>query len=94
MTKRSALHLRLNNIYSPRHDSGIWNAGERNYDATKRECRGVLKALKKVRNQLYRVHFVLESDAGGMEEEIDDLIDAHIWHYIWESVLDPRSGLD
>ncbi len=32
-----------------RHERGIWSSTEKKYDATKRECRGVLKALKKVR---------------------------------------------
>ena len=46
-----------------RYESGIWSSAEKKYDATKRECRGVLKALKKVRYWLYGVRFVLESDA-------------------------------
>ena len=46
-----------------RYESGLWNRAEKNYDATKRECRGVLKALRKVRYWLYRVHFVLETNA-------------------------------
>lgn len=46
-----------------RYESGMWNDAERNYDATKRECRGVLKALKKVRYWLFGVHFILEIDA-------------------------------
>jgi hypothetical protein len=31
-----------------RYESGLWNKAKQNYDATKRECRGVLKALRKV----------------------------------------------
>ena len=46
-----------------RYESGLWNPAEQQYDATKRECRGALKALKKVRNYLYGIHFVLETDA-------------------------------
>ena len=46
-----------------RYESGLWNPAEQQYDATKRECRGVLKALKKVRNYLYGIHFILETDA-------------------------------
>ena len=46
-----------------RYESGLWNAAEQQYDATKRECRGILKALKKVRNYLYGIHFTLETDA-------------------------------
>ena len=46
-----------------RYDSGLWNKAERGYDATKRECRGVLKAFRKLRHWLYGVHFVLETNA-------------------------------
>ena len=45
-----------------RYESGIWNKAERNYDATKRECRGVLKCLQRLRYWLYGVHFILETD--------------------------------
>ena len=31
------------------YESGIWSCAEKKYCATQRECRGVLKALKKVR---------------------------------------------
>ncbi len=31
-----------------RYKSGIWSDAEKRHDATKRECQGVLKALKKV----------------------------------------------
>ena len=46
-----------------RFESGAWNNAESQYDATKRECRGVLCALKKLRCHLYGIHFVLETDA-------------------------------
>ncbi len=36
-----------------RYESRIWSSAEKKYDATKRECRGVLKALKKVKYWLY-----------------------------------------
>lgn len=45
------------------YESVIWSSAEKNYDATKRECRGVLKAFKKVRYWLYGVRFILETDA-------------------------------
>ena len=46
-----------------RYESGLWNEAERKYDAGKRECRGLLKMLKKVRHYLYGVRFVIETDA-------------------------------
>ena len=44
---------------------------EQRYDATKRECRGVLKALKKTRHWLYVVHFVLETDANVLVAQLN-----------------------
>lgn len=32
-----------------RYESGAWSKQEQNYDATKRECTDILKALKKVK---------------------------------------------
>lgn len=46
-----------------RYESGLWKNAEKKSDATRRACRAVLKALRKVRYWLYRVHFVLETDA-------------------------------
>ncbi len=54
-----------------RYESGLWNKAEAGYDATKRECRGVLKALKKVRNYLYGVHFILETDANVLVAQLN-----------------------
>ena len=46
-----------------RYESGIWSNAEENYDATKWEYRGRLKVLKKVWYWLYRMRFILETDA-------------------------------
>ena len=54
-----------------RFESGVWNDAERNYDATKRECRAVLKALKKLRSYLYGVRFVLETDANVLVAQLN-----------------------
>lgn len=54
-----------------RYESGMWNHAEQNYDATKRECRGVLKALKKVRYWLYGIQFVLETDANVLVAQLN-----------------------
>jgi RNase H-like domain found in reverse transcriptase len=49
--------------HSLRYESGVWSESERKYDAGKRECRGLMKILKKFRNYLYGVRFVIEIDA-------------------------------
>jgi hypothetical protein len=46
-----------------RYKSGMWSDIEQRYDTTKRECRGVLKALKRTKTWLYGVSFILEVDA-------------------------------
>ena len=45
------------------YESGVWSPTECKYDARKRECRGLLKALKKVWFWLYSIHFTIEIDA-------------------------------
>ena len=54
---------KLGRRHPARYESGLWNDAEARYDAGKRECRGVLKMLKKVRHYLYGVRFVIETDA-------------------------------
>jgi hypothetical protein len=54
-----------------RYESGLWSLVEQNYDATKRECRGVLKCLHKLRFWLYGVHFILETDANVLVAQLN-----------------------
>ena len=54
-----------------RFESGLWNHAEQQYDATKRECRGVLKCLQKLRFWLYGVHFILETDANTLVAQLN-----------------------
>lgn len=54
-----------------RYKSGLWNNQEQKYDAGKRECRGLLKALKKVCCWLYGIHFVIELDANMLVAQLN-----------------------
>lgn len=54
-----------------RYESGLWSVTEQGYDALKRECRGLLKALKKFRWWLYGIHFVLETDANTLVAQLN-----------------------
>ena len=49
--------------YPVRYESGLWSEPEKKYDAGKRECRALLRALKKLKVWLYRVKFTVEIDA-------------------------------
>ena len=76
-----------------RYESGIWSSAENKYDATKRECRGVLKALKKVRYWLYWVRFILETDASVLVAQLNrsgtDLPEALVSRWIaWIQFFD------
>ena len=46
-----------------RYESGVWSEPEKKYDAGKRECRALLRALKKLKVWLYGVKFTVEIDA-------------------------------
>jgi hypothetical protein len=46
-----------------RYQSGLWNNREKRFDAGKRECRGLRKALKKFRNNINVFRFLVETDA-------------------------------
>jgi len=54
-----------------RYESGLWSEVEKGYDAGKRECRGVLKMLKKCRRYLYGVQFVLEIDVNTLIAQLN-----------------------
>jgi hypothetical protein len=54
-----------------RYESGLWNNAEEKYDATKRECRGLLKSLKKLRGYLYGVQFKVEIDANTLVAQLN-----------------------
>ena len=55
--------LKTKRVRPLRYKSRVWSLAEQNYNATKRECRGVLKILKKLYVWITRVHFVLETNA-------------------------------
>lgn len=54
-----------------RYESGVWSPAEAKYDAGKRECRAVLKALKKFRHWVYGAHFMLEIDADALVAQLN-----------------------
>jgi hypothetical protein len=76
-----------------RYESGIWSEAEKKYDAGKRECRGLLKLLKKVRQYLYGVRFVVETDAKTLVAQLNrgssDLPGALVTRWIaWIQLFD------
>ena len=57
-----------------RYESGLWMDTERNYDAGKLECRALLRAVKKFKNYLYGVHFLVEIDAKTLIHQLNQPI--------------------
>jgi RNase H-like domain found in reverse transcriptase len=76
-----------------RYESGIWSESERRYDAGKRECRALMKTLKKFRNYLYGMKFVVEVDAKTLVAQLNrsasDLPGALVTRWIaWINLFD------
>src|SRR5205085_8725313 len=57
-----------------RYESGLWSGTECKYDAGKLECRALLRAIKKFRNYLYGVHFLVEIDARTLIHQLNQPI--------------------
>ena len=57
------IHTNDGKCHPIRYESGIWTEPEKKYDAGKRECRALLRALKKLKVWLYGVRFTVEIDA-------------------------------
>jgi ribonuclease HI len=79
--------------YLAQFKSGVWNRAERSYDIMKREYRGALKALKKMRSYLISVHFILKTDAtilvAQFNKAVTDLPSALLIHWItWIRLFD------
>src|ERR1700689_5136373 len=50
-------------LHPVRFESGIWSDTERKYDALKLECRGLIKALEKLRLWLFGRFFTVTTDS-------------------------------
>ena len=58
----SQINSETSKNYSSHYESDLWTMFESKYNVMKRECRELLKTLKKVRFWLYRVRFIIEID--------------------------------
>ena len=57
--------------HSSRYESDLWTMFESKYDVTKRECRELLKALKKVRFWLYEMRFTIKIDVNTLIAQLN-----------------------
>ena len=49
----------------------MWNQAKRGYNATKKEYKGVFKALQKLQFQLYNIYFILKIDANTLIAQLN-----------------------
>ncbi|KAJ2891752.1 pol protein [Zalerion maritima] len=54
-----------------RYESGCWKGAEGTYHSAKLECKGLLMALKRLRNYLYGAHFTLRMDAANVVYQLN-----------------------
>ena len=60
--------------HSSRYESDMWSKQKFKYDASKRECKDLMKVLKKIRFWLYDVTFVIEIDANTLIAQLNKSI--------------------
>jgi hypothetical protein len=69
-----------------RFESGLWTPAEQNYDATKRECKGMLHAIRRLRSYVFGLHFILETDAKVLVDQlngsVNDVPGAHVTRWL------------
>ena len=63
-----------------RYKSGIWSSAEKKYDATKRKCQGVLKALKKSKILAIRSKICLKNRCKSLSCTVKLIKDGSAWN--------------
>lgn len=53
-----------------RYKSRAWTKAKKLYNATKRECRAVLYAIRRLRFYVYSIHFILETDSNVLVQQL------------------------
>lgn len=53
------------------YETGLWSRAEEVYDARKKECKGLLKALRKMTFWLHGVGFMVEIDAKTLVHQLN-----------------------
>jgi hypothetical protein len=85
--------LRNEKKHSIRYESEIWSDAEKKYDVIKKECREVLKTLKKIRFYFYDVKFILKTNVRVLVNQLNrfdiDFSDVFITRWLaWIRLFD------
>ncbi len=91
--KEILMILRNEKRHSVRYENEIWSNAKKKYDVIKRECREILKILKKIRFYLYDVKFILKTNARVLVDQLNrsdtDLSDALVTRWlVWIRLFD------
>ncbi len=75
------------------YESGLWNKQETRYDAEKRECKDLMKTLKKIHYWLYDTKFIIEIDVNilmtQLNQSASDLSEALMTRWLaWIRLFD------
>ncbi len=75
------------------YESELWNEQETRYDAEKKECRDLMKTLKKICYWLYDMKFIIEIDVNTLITQLNqsasDLSEALMtWWFTWICLFD------
>jgi hypothetical protein len=79
--------------YLGHYESRLWHKAKKRYDAGKRECHGLMKALKKFCSYVYGVRFHVETDTNTLVHQLNlpanNLPTAQVTHWIvWIRLFD------
>ena len=58
-------------LHPCRYESRLGNISEKRYEVGKRGCHGLIKALRKFRNYVYQVRFLVETDANTLVHQLN-----------------------
>lgn len=64
------------------YESGLCNNAERQYDVGKGKCHGLLKALKKFRNYVNGIRFLLETDDNALVYQLNSPTNNLPWELV------------
>ena len=70
----SQINSETNKNHSSRYENDLWTMFESKFDVTKRECRELLKTLKKICFWLYEVRVIIEIDVNTLIAQLNRFI--------------------
>jgi hypothetical protein len=91
--KKILMILRNEKKHSMRYENEIWSDAKKKYDVIKKECREILKILKKIHFYFYDVKFILKTNVRVLVDQLNrfdtNLSDAFVTRWlVWIRLFD------